>query len=155
GADATDSQKVTLSVLKPDDRRLRITGPEPAAPKLSPETKTSAALTVEWSDDGTRTTAPPPAGFLVRVLMKDNRTYHALVPRSIVSADMSPGLALSTDPTHSNDVPMDQLRLRPIAGERQPFFVFVKNPSPKLWNVIVEVLEGEKVLGSAGSDEKP
>src|SRR5262249_29506150 len=52
-------------------------------------------------------------------------------------------------------LPMARLRLRPLAGIRQSFFVFVKNPSPKAWNVIVEILEGDKVLATAGSDEKP
>ena len=42
---------------------------------------------------------------------------------------------------------MDRLRLRPIAGLRQPFYVFVKNPSDRQWGVIVEVLEGDKVVG--------
>jgi hypothetical protein len=86
--------------------------------------------------------------------MKDNRTYHTLVPMSIVSADMFPGLALSSEPVQSNDLPMDQLRLRPLAGIRQPFYVFVKNPSPKAWNVIVEIWEGDKKLAATG-EEKP
>src|SRR5262249_26761248 len=138
-----------------EDRRLNVTGPEPATRPISSVNKTSAALKVEWTDDGTRTAALPPPGLLVRVRMNDSRTYHALVPMSIVSADMFPGLALSSDPVQSNDLPMDQLRLRPLAGIRQSFFVFVKNPSPKAWNVIVEILEGDKVLATAGSDEKP
>ena len=59
--------------------------------------------------------------------MPDNRTYHALVPVTIVAADTIPSLALSSDLAQSEDLPMDHLRLRPIAGVRQPFFVFVKS----------------------------
>src|SRR5439155_5429075 len=68
---------------------------------------------------------------------------------------MYPGLALSSDPVQSDDLPMGDLRLRPMAGKRQPFFVFVKNPSARLWKVIVEVWEGDKLSAWAGTNAKP
>ena len=88
---------------------------------------------------------------IVRADTPGGRTFHALIPLSVVSADMAPTLALSRNPALSDDLPMDRLRLRPIAGLRQPFHVFVKNPSDRSWSVIVEVLEGDKVVGSSGA----
>ena len=46
---------------------------------------------------------------------------------------------------------MDRIRLRPIARLRQPFHVFVKNPSDRPWGVIVQILDGDKELGSSGA----
>src|SRR5206468_4282278 len=81
--------KATLSVLKPDDPRLRVTGPEEAAPMIAQD-PTPATLTVEWSDDGVRAAASPPNGFLVRLRLADHRTYHALVHLAIVPVDTFP-----------------------------------------------------------------
>ena len=86
----------------------------------------------------------PPAGLIVRARMTNGRTYHALVPLSIVSTGMVPVLALSRNPTQCDDLPMDRLRIRPN-GLRQPFYVFVRNPSDRAWDVLVEVLEGDTV----------
>ncbi|HZW33253.1 MAG TPA: carboxypeptidase-like regulatory domain-containing protein, partial [Isosphaeraceae bacterium] len=155
GADAQSPQKVILSAEKPDDRRLTVTVSEPIAPEIGTESPTPANLTVTWTDEAIRGAAPPPAGFLVRARMPDNLTYHALVPLAIVASGTYPGLALSSDPVQSDDLPMDDLRLRPMAGKRQPFFVFVKNPSSKLWKVIVEVWEGDKLAAWSGTNEKP
>jgi hypothetical protein len=155
GADAQDPQKVTLSVAKPDDARLRVTVSEPTAPEVAPAAPTPANLTVTWADEGIRGAALPPAGFFLRARMPDGLTYHALVPVSVVASGMYPGLALSSDPAQPDDVPMGDLRLRPIAGKRQPFYVFVKNPSAKPWKVIVEVWEADKVSASSGPNDKP
>ena len=140
-----------MDVLEPEDPRLKVAAPEPAAPEVSPAAPTSVSLELELLDDPTRASLPPPAGLIVRAHMPDGRTYHGLVPLSIVSAGMAPRLALSRSPDECEDLPMDRIRLRPIAGLRQPFHVFVKNPTDRPWGVIVEILEGDKVLGSSGA----
>jgi serine/threonine protein kinase len=73
----------------------------------------------------------------------------------IIPAGIVLRLALSSNPSQLEDLPMDRLRLRPIAGARQPFFVFVKNPSPMVQNVVVEVREGDKVVGLSGHSHQP
>jgi hypothetical protein len=158
GADAMAPQKAKLSVVKPDDRRLSVTEPQPAVVTVSPDPPTATSLTVTWSDDAVRNVASPPSGFVVRARLEDqrpSRTYHALVPVAIVAADMVPRLALSSDAARADDLPMDQLRLRPIAGERQPFFVSVRNPSSKPAKVIIEVWVGDTLAAWAGVPEKP
>ncbi len=150
GAAAVDPQMIKVDMLQPEDARLKVAGPEPVAPEVSQAAPTAVSVELQLSDDSSRASLPPPAGLVVRARMPDGRTYHRLVPLSIVSAGTSPRLALSRRRDVCEDLPMDRLRLRPIAGLRQPFFVFVKNPSDRRWGVIVEILDGDKVVGSSG-----
>ena len=151
GAGAGKPQKVLMDPLEPEDPRLEVSAPEPAAPEVSATAPTTVAMELKLSDDPTRTQVMPPAGLLVRARTPDRRTYHALVPLKIVSTGIDPTLALSRSPDAYDDLPMERLRLRPIAGLRQPFHIFVKNPSDRNWDVIVEILEGDKVVGSSGA----
>ncbi len=155
GAGAGKPQKVALNVLEPDDPRLKVTAPVPSAVDVSSTDPSSVSIVLELSTDAPGARAAPPSGLIVRAYTPGGRTFHALIPLSIVSADMAPTLALSRNPALSDDLPMDRLRLRPIAGLRQPFHVFVKNPSDRSWSVIVEVLEGDKVVGSSGAKPLP
>ncbi len=140
------AQKVLVEPLVPEDPRLEVSAPDPAAPQVSATASTSVSMELKLSDDPARTQAMPPAGLLVRARTPDRRTYHALVPLKIVATGIDPTLALSRSPDECDDVPMDRLRLRPIAGVRQPYYVFVKNPSDRTWDVIVELQEGDKVV---------
>ncbi len=149
GAGAGAVQKVKLVVLEPEDPRLKVSAPAPDELEVSPTAPTQVDFKVELVDDPTRARVPPPAGLLVRAHTPDRRTYHALVPLKIVSSGMVPTLALSRSPDECDDLPMERLRLRPIAG-RQPFYIFVKNPTERNWDVIVEILEGDKVSASSG-----
>jgi hypothetical protein len=149
GAGAGAPQKVKLDVLKPEDSRLKVSAPEPAELEVSPTAPTSASIKLELSDDPTRARVPLPAGLLVIAHTPDERTYHALIPLNIVSSGTVPTLAFSRSPDECDDLPMDRLRLRPIAG-KQPFYVFVKNPTDRNWDVLVEILEGDKGVGSSG-----
>ena len=151
GAGAKGPHEVRLDVLQPDDTRLEVSAPEPAVPEVSPTNLPEVALGIKFSDDPSRAGAPPPGGLVVRAHLPNGRTYHALVPLAVRPAGAVPTLALSRDRTQCDDLPMDPLRLRPIAGWRQAFSVFVKNPSDQPREVIVEVYEGDKLLGSSGA----
>ena len=87
-----------MDVLQPEDPRLKVAAPEPAAPEVSQAAPTAVSLELQLSDDPTRASVPPPSGLLVRAHTPDGRTYHRLVPLAIVSAGMSPRLALSRSP---------------------------------------------------------
>jgi serine/threonine protein kinase len=76
-------------------------------------------------------------------------------PRSLIPAGTLFWLALRSSPNQPDGPPLDRLRLRPIAGARQPFFVFVKNPSHAMQDVIVAVGEGDKVVAQSGDSHQP
>jgi hypothetical protein len=155
GVAAAAAQKVKLEVLEPEDPRLNVGKPEPAALDVSPSQPATVSLELKLSDDPARSQVPPPSGLVVRAYTPDEHTYHALVPVKIVSAGMFPKLALSRSPAECDDLPMDRIRLRPIAKLRQQYYLFAKNPSDRPWGVIVELWDGNKKLASAGSKAKP
>jgi hypothetical protein len=154
---ADKPQKVVLDRIEPEDPRLEVSAPEPAAPEVSNTAPTTVSMELKLSDDPTRTQARPPAGLLVRARTPDGRTYHARIPLRIISAGIDPTLALSRNPDACDDAPMDRLRLRPIAGP-QKFYVFVKNPSDQPRDVTVELLGGKnlvaKLQAAAGTSTK-
>jgi hypothetical protein len=131
-------QEVVVDRIEPEYPRLEVSPPAPAAPKVSSTEPTAVAMELKLSDDSRPVQVPRPAGLLARAHTPDGRTYHAQVPLKIISADIDPTLALSRNPDVCDDVPIDPLRLRPIAGQ-QKFYVFVKNPSAQSRDVTVEL----------------
>lgn len=145
GAEADHPQKVELRVLRREDSRLSVFAPEPAAPEVSSTVKTEVALGLKYTDDPSQTDAPP-GGFLVLAGLPNGRTYHAIVPLSIVSIGAVPVLALSRDKARCDELATESIRLRPLAGLRQPFYVFVKNPTDRHQDVVVELAEGGNTI---------
>jgi hypothetical protein len=140
-------QKVVVDRIEPEYPRLEVSPPEPAAPEVSGSAPTTVAMELKLSEDTRPVQVPRPAGLLARAHTPDGRTYHAQVPLRIISADIDPTLALSRNPDVCDDVPIDPLRLRPIAGQ-QKFYVFVKNPSaqPRDVNVELELVRGKTLV---------
>lgn len=87
----------------------------------------------------------PPAGFLVRAQV-DGRSYYQRVPlpklRQAGVEDLH--ILLSSNEKDPLAAPIAHLRLRPIKA-RQPFFIFVRNPTDKPRNVTVR-LTGNAVV---------
>ncbi len=148
GAEAEGRQKLELRRLGPEDPRLTVSSPEPAAPEVSPTAPIEVTLGLKFTDDPSQAGLAPPGGLIVQTRVPNGRAYHSIVPVSIVSSGTIPVLALSRDKAQCDDLPMDQIRLRPIAGLRQPFYVFVKNPTDRPRDVIVELAEGDKIQSS-------
>jgi hypothetical protein len=69
---------------------------------------------------------------------------------TISSRDTTPRLVFSAVAEQPDEVATDPLRLRPLPGMRQRYFVFVQNPAPQPAGVQVEVVAGEKVVANSG-----
>ena len=88
-------------------------------------------------------------GLIVQARMANQRTYHLLVPLTVVSETSRPRLVLSTDPAQSTNMPFDRLLLRTLP-RRQNYYVFVRNPSANAFDVIIEVMSGTKPIATSG-----
>jgi hypothetical protein len=145
-------QKVRLGTLQVDDPRLGVSLQTPAEVELSPQKPVAlAAFKVEWNEERGRPDAAPPKGFILQATPANGRSFHLLVPVSFEWKAIFPKLALSTTKDKLTEVPSDRFALRTLPG-RQPFYVFVKNPSqttPR--EVIVEIMAGSEVLASSGA----
>ncbi len=87
--------------------------------------------------------------------MENGRTYHARIPIKIVTGELIPRVVLSSDPAKLRKVPEGKIRLRPIPGLRQPYYVFVENRTDKAAEVIVAVMEGSRIKARGGTKEMP
>jgi hypothetical protein len=151
GAVSRNAEKVTLALFSSHDPRLRAKV-QPAVLELTPDPPSTASVRVEWYDDASRT-SPPPTALIVQATQGNTGIYHTLLPMSITSAETIPKLLFSSDAARPDEVSVDPLRLRPLAGVRQRFYVFVRNPAPTAASVLVEVVEGDAVIARSG--EKP
>jgi hypothetical protein len=140
-ADPLRAQVVALKVLKPADSRLRLLEPPPTQLELPPHTEREVGFRVEWVETDAPDVGPPPAGLIVQASLPNGRPYHLRVPVTIVSESRRPRLVLSSDPVQSNNAPFERLLVRTVPG-RQRYFVFVRNPFARDFNVIVEVAAG-------------
>jgi hypothetical protein len=138
-ADATfrfltpDDEWFTLTATAPGqtlsaDRSLRL----PAAASLAVPLR----IALRSGRDGA---VPPPAGILAQVRV-GGRAYHRLIPVALREVADRLEVFLSASPSGEGD-PLDELRLRPIAG-RQSYFLFVRNPSPRPRNLTVRLADG-------------
>ncbi len=149
GGDSSATQEVRLKVLDPADTRLRIVTAPPAKVDLSSQREGLASFQVEWIEADTRAAGPPPKGLIVQARLSNERRYHLLVPLNIVSETSRPRLVLSTDVDQSIDVPFERLLLRTLPN-RQNYHVFIRNPSANAFDVVVEIVQGSKVLATSG-----
>lgn len=132
-------RKITLKILKPDDSRLKISSPSPNELDLEPDSPQPTNMTVAWDEgESSRPAQPIPKGFIVQARLPNQQTFHVMVPTEIVSENTRPRLVITADPAQPDDLPTGKLRLRPLPI-RQPFYVFVNNPSSKVRDLVVEV----------------
>jgi Carboxypeptidase regulatory-like domain len=153
GLDAPASHVVSVKPLGLADGRLRIALIEPSDKlELVPQSRSLARFRVEWFESDERETAPPPKGFIVQARLANQRAYHLFVPVTVDAKTSRPVLVLRTDPAQPNNVPFDRLLVRALPV-RQKYFVIVRNPTSRSFDVIVDVMAGSKVIAS--SEPKP
>ena len=88
-----------------------------------------------------------PAGIVAEV-RQGGRAYHRLVPVSLRAVTDRLDVFVSADPSGAE--PLDELRLRPLKG-RQPYFLFVRNPSARPRNLTVQLSDGNGPLPGAAA----
>jgi hypothetical protein len=140
-AEGNGPQKVALTALKPDDPRLKVSAFRPAELELVPGATGSAVLAAHWDDDAGRPADVSPRGFVVQARVANQSPFHFLVRTDIVSESLRPRLVVGRSPSRPDDIASDRIRLRPVAG-RQPFYLFVRNPSPVARDLVVELFDG-------------
>lgn len=102
----------------------------------NPIAEREVVLRIALKPDAEQSTTPPPRGFLVEVTIA-GYTFHHLVPVALSLNPAHPEIVLSADPRNATD-PLGDLRLRP-AGVPQPYYLYVRNPTDKAQNVVVEL----------------
>jgi hypothetical protein len=145
-------KSAAMSVLETGDPRLKVSKSEEL--DLEPANSTPVRLQVGWDESRADASNEPPKGIIVRASLVDGKAFHLLVPIEIHPANANPRLALRVNPSAPVDVPLDPLRLRALP-DKQAFFVVVRNPPSKERKVIVEVLDGDQVIATSASKDKP
>jgi hypothetical protein len=151
-----DGQVIEVRTLKPISDRLKVglLGDDRGADSFRPLKLTSTgAQTAQWSASlapgATSGRTLSPEGFLVQARLGD-RFYHFGVPLAVKWADERPQIVLDADPTTPR-APLDAVKLRPVKA-RQPFYLYVRNPTDSDKNVLVELRAGDALL--AGGEAK-
>src|SRR5262249_3388342 len=102
------------------------------------------SMQVRWVEDDLAAVPPPnPSGFIVQATLPGRRSFHQRVPTAIVSDRDRPRLVLASQPdlAQTEEIALERLRLRPLSN-RQPFYLFVKNPGPTPRDLVVELQAG-------------
>jgi len=151
-ANAANGVKTELSVIQSDDSRLKVT-PVPDKLSLSNESRRVDVQFELAAGNGSR--KAPPSEFFIRLKLENGRRYHARIPIKIVTGELDPSLVLSTDPVTLKKVAENKIRLRPIPGLPQPYYVFVENRTDKDVAVTVAVMAGGTIKARGGTKEIP
>ena len=152
-ANAANVAKTELSIIQSADSRLQVT-PVPKELDLSTELN-RLNVQFELSKEGNGTESGSSVGVLRGIRLENGRKYHARIPIKIVTGELIPRLVLSTDAAALKKVADDKVRLRPIPGLRQPYYLFVENRTDKAVDVMVAVMEGSTVKARGGTKENP
>jgi hypothetical protein len=143
-----------LRVLTADDAWLQVTpevaGAEPGKSEvplgLPHLAITKVPLRIELKAGAAGARVPPPQGVLVEVRI-NGRTYHHRVPVSLNAVTDRLEVLLSANP-ETPAAPQGELRLRPVRP-RQPFFLYVRNPTAKPRNLVIQLLTNDKLIDGA------
>jgi hypothetical protein len=145
GADA-----LPVRLLLPGTNWLRVTPGLPGAADLGDNTllnvpmrdAATLPLTFRLKPDAEGT---PPQGVFVETIC-GKRTAHYRLPVSLDAVSERIELLLSANPREPSD-PVEELRLRPIKS-RQPYYLYLRNPSSKPRKVVVQLTSGQAPLPS-------
>jgi hypothetical protein len=86
---------------------------------------------------------PPPQGLLVEAPC-GRRTVHYRLPVSLDTISERIEILLSVNPREPAE-PLEELRLRPLKS-RQPYYLYLRNPSAKVRKVMVQLASGQAAL---------
>lgn len=148
-ADSTSAAAVAVGVVTADSDWLQVTTDASGLAALrnagSSNRACAVPVQVALKPNALLSRQPRPRGFLVRVQV-DGRTYYhkvtipALPPALTERLD----LLLSANPKEPA-APIGGLKLRPIKV-RQPYYLFVRNTTPRPRNVLVQLKMNDAVL---------
>ena len=142
------TKELPVRLLLPGTNWLRVTPSLPDAVDLGEDTllhvpiretmNLPLAFRLKPDAEGT-----PPQGLFVETLC-GRRTVHYRLPVSLDAVSERIEILLSANPREPAE-PLEELRLRPLKS-RQPFYLFLRNPSAKPRKVLVQLTSGQATL---------
>jgi hypothetical protein len=142
------SKELPVRLFLPGTTWLRVTPGLPDAVDLTDDTllrlpvgeSMNLPLTFRLKPDAEGT---PPQGLFVETIC-GRRTAHYRLPVSLDAVSERIEILLSANPREPAD-PVEELRLRPLKT-RQPYFLYLRNPSAKARKVFVQLTSGQATL---------